>query len=82
MACKDDNAKTDIKFRSYNVGDTIRMPNYPTATGFRVWKIVAEKLGGEGQESTYELNPLDVLENHKIEIPTIILESHSVIERI
>lgn len=70
------------KFQKFKVGDTIRMPHYPTAKGFRVWKIEAEKLGGEKQEGTFQLRPLDVVENCQIEVPTIMLESHALIERV
>jgi len=69
-------------FQKFKVGDTIRMPHYPTTTGFRVWKIQACRLGGAGQEGTFELRPLDVSENRTIEVPVIMLESHQSIERV
>lgn len=64
------------------VGDTIRMPHYETTGGFRVWKIIACILGGTYQEGTYTLRPLDVLENHQIEVPCIMMETHPKIERV
>ena len=31
---------------SFTVGDIIRIPNYETCKGYRVWKIVGVYLGG------------------------------------
>lgn len=70
------------------VGDTIRMPHYNKDVGFcgfcgfRVWSVQAVNLGGEFQESTYALAPVDVHENELIQVPCIILETHPEIERI
>lgn len=66
---------------SFSVGDVIRLPHYPTAGGFRVWKVIGCFLGGENQEGTYELLCLDVAENNEIQVPCIMLESHQGIER-
>ena len=62
-------------------GDTIRMPNYETAGGFRVWKIIGTHLGGLDQESTFELSVLDALENEKIQVPCVMLELHPLVEK-
>ena len=71
-----------IEYKKFTVGDTIRMPHYPTAKGFRVWKIISCKLGGTKQEGTFELKPLDLLDNAKIEVPAIMLESHPFVEKV
>lgn len=65
---------------SYSVGDTLRMPHYETAGGFRVWKVVGVHLGGEKQEGTYHLRPLDIKDNAEIHVPCIVLETHPEIE--
>lgn len=67
---------------TYSVGDILRMPNYVTASGFRVWKIVGCHLGATGQEGTYELMPLELKGNKTINVPCIILETHREIERV
>lgn len=66
--------------RSYSVGEVIRIPHYETAGGFRVWKVVGVHLGGEKQEGTYHLRPLDVKDNAEIHVPCIVLETHPEIE--
>lgn len=66
--------------RSYSVGETLRMPHYETAGGFRVWKVVGVHLGGEKQEGTYHLRPLDIKDNAEIHVPCIVLETHPEIE--
>ena len=71
-----------METQRYQVGDTLRMKHYPTATGFRVWKVVGQHLGGEGQEGTYALTPLDVSENEPIHVPCIMLEMHPNVERL
>lgn len=73
--------KQNVESKGFNCGDTIRMPHYPTAGGFRVWKITGVHLGATRQESTYELIPLDASENKPINVPCIILETHPGIER-
>lgn len=74
-----DNSSPRIN-RTFDVGDTIRMPHYETAGGFRVWKVEGVHLGGEKQEGTYHLKPVDMKENSEIHIPCIILETHPEIE--
>lgn len=66
--------------KQYRVGDVIRLPHYETAGGFRVWQVVAVKLGGTKQEGTYELIPLDVHPNETIEVPCLMLETHQGLE--
>ena len=68
--------------RIYTVGDVIRMPNYKTKGGYRVWKIIGCYLGGENQEGSYELYPLDMNCGENIQVPCIILESHPNIVRV
>lgn len=69
-------------YQDFNVGDIIRIKHYPTASGFRVWQIIAFHLGGLGQESTYELKVLDMSENKTINIPCVLLESNIFVEKI
>ena len=45
-----------MEIKRYTVGDTLRMKHYPTAGGFRVWKVVGVHLGATNQEGTYALN--------------------------
>lgn len=71
--------KTKIEL---TVGDTIRLENYKTAGGFRVWKVVGVHLGATQQESTYALKPLDVSENETIHVPCLMLETHGGVERV
>lgn len=66
----------------FTVGDTIRMPHYETAGGFRVWQVQGVHLGGERQEGTYHLFALDIHGNEEIQVPCIILETHPEIERV
>ena len=66
----------------FKVGDIIRMPNYKTSKGYRVWKIIGCYLGGEKQEGTYELYPLDINCGENVQVPCIILETHPNIVRI
>jgi len=65
-----------------NCGDVIRMKHYPTRGGFRCWKVIGCHLGGTNQESTYALKPLDVLDNHEIHVPCLMLENHTGVERV
>lgn len=67
---------------TYTVGDVIRMKHYPTAGGFRVWKVIGVHIGGTRQEGTYALKPLDVTANEPINVPCLMLETHSGVERI
>ncbi len=66
---------------SFTVGDIIRIPNYDTCKGYRVWKVIGVYLGGLKQEGTYELFPLDVSENKTIQVPCIMLETHPLVKR-
>lgn len=69
----------------FNVGDTVRMPHYDLAGGpdrKRVWKVVGVHLGATHQEGTYAMVPLDYVENEAIHVPTIILETHPLVERV
>jgi hypothetical protein len=65
----------------YKPGDVIRMKDYPTKEGWRLWKVIAVNLGALRQESSYELKPLDRKENKPIEVPCVMLELHPGIER-
>ncbi len=65
----------------FSAGDTIRMPHYATAGGFRVWMIEAVYYGAENQEGTYHLKSLDInASDREIQVPCIILETHPEIE--
>ena len=65
----------------YSVGDVIRHENYETVGGgWRVWKVVGVYLGGAKQEGTYELLPLDLMENKPIQVPTVILDMSTSVE--
>lgn len=68
----------------YTVGDTIRMPDYPTVGegAYRVWKIVGCHLGATNQEGTYSLVPLDIRPNEQIQVPCVMLDKHPGIERV
>jgi len=68
--------------KRFNCGDVIRMKRNPHTGGFRCWKVIGCHLGAGNQESTYALKPIDVIENHEIHVPCIMLENHSAIERI
>lgn len=76
--CADDLRKRPD--RMFDVGDTLRMPHYETAGGFRVWMVEGVHLGGEKQEGTYHLKTVDMKENSEIHVPCIILETHPEIE--
>ena len=71
-----------MKTHQYQVGDTIRMKDYPTAGGWRAWKVVGHHLGALYQEGTYALKPIDVSANESIQVPCIMLETHPEIERV
>lgn len=60
------------------IGDVLRMPHYPTVSKgrHRVWLVVGQHLGGTEQEGTYELRCCDVLENDRVHVPCLILETH------
>ena len=64
------------------VGDTIRVPHYSTAKGFRVWKVTGVHLGAEKQEGTYALKPLDVSENEPVHVPCLMLETNPAVEKV
>jgi hypothetical protein len=66
--------------RTFKPGDTLRMPHYATAGGFRVWTVQGVHLGGEKQEGTYHLRVVDMKDNLEIHVPCIILETHPEIE--
>lgn len=72
----------DAQYKKYTVGDTIRIKHYPTAIGYRVWKVVGVHLGAADQEGTYALTPLDIGENEQIHVPCLMMESHDGIERV
>ena len=69
-----------MKTQKLAVHDVIRMPNYETAGGFRLWRVTGQHLGGTDQEGTYSLEPLDQLANETIHIPCVMLESHPLVE--
>lgn len=65
------------------VGDTIRLPHYKTAGGFRVWQIIGCFLGNTYQEGVYELLSVDVAprpKSEKLLVPCIILDTHPALE--
>lgn len=66
--------------RMLRVGDTLSMPHYEMAGGFRVWTVKGVHLGGDKQEGTYHLKTVDMRENSEIHVPCIILETHPEIE--
>ncbi len=67
--------------RSFKPGDTLRIPHYATAGGFRVWMVEAVYHGAEKQEGTYHLKSLDInASDREIQVPCIILETHPEIE--
>mgnify|MGYP006898284215 CR=1 FL=1 len=72
--------------QNYQVGDTIRMPHYPTMPqgSFRVWKIMGMFHGSMEQESVCCLRPIDILNSTEGEciVPIIMLETHPLIERV
>lgn len=66
----------------FQIGDTLRMKNYSTAGGFRLWKVISHNLGALHQESSYGLKPLDQTENAPLNVPCVMLESMEGIERL
>lgn len=69
-------------YTKYDLGDILRIPNYPTCGGTRVWEVTGVFLGALHQESTYELRPLELKENMPIQVPCILLETHTCVERL
>lgn len=65
----------------FQIGDILRMKNYPTAGGFRLWKVISHNLGATHQEDSYGLKPLDRTENHPLNVPCVMLEGMEGIER-
>ena len=68
----------------YNVGDIIRIPVH---IGFRVWQITGVCLGSTGQESNYQMAPLDSKLGENVDgrfaenlVPCEMLDSHGGIE--
>jgi hypothetical protein len=69
------------------VGSVIRMW-HAMSKRYRVWRVVAQRLGGTAQESTYELVPLDVIPGDgpeglplpSMHVPTILLDNNTLIE--
>lgn len=60
---------------SLKTGDLIRLPNYETKGGYRLWKVLGVHPGALGHESTVELRPLDVEATaDKMLVPTLILD--------
>lgn len=72
----------DKTSKHFQVGDTLRMKNYPTAGGFRLWKVISHNLGGMHQEGSYGLKPLDQTENEPLNVPCVMLENMDFIERV
>jgi hypothetical protein len=71
------------EYRRFSPGDVIRVPGYATAGGYRVWMVYGVHLGGEKQESTYELLPLDYHAGiHKCHVPCVLLEYDTRIEKV
>ncbi len=66
----------------FNIGDILRMKNYPTAGGFRLWKVISHNLGALHQEDSYGLKPLDRTENAPLNVPCVMLENTDFVERI
>lgn len=80
-----DHYEAKRRVQSFNVGDTLRMPNYDTAGGFRVWSVEGVHLGAEGIESVYRLKALDVKRNalaNDTYVPCIMLETHPEVEKV
>lgn len=71
-----------MEIKPFNCGDVLRMQHYPTCGGFRCWKVIGVHLGGIKQEGTYELLPLDVTGNERIQVPCLMLETHPAITRV
>ena len=65
-------------FQLFTIGDVVRLRHYDTTPEgrYRVWRVVGVYLGATEQESTYQLECLDVAENKPIQVPCLILESH------
>lgn len=71
--------------RDFSPGDVIQMPHYQTAGGpirTRAWKITGVHLGGENQEGTYQMIPLDYCENQPIHVPCVMLDQHPLVKRV
>ena len=73
----------------YTVGDIVRLKANDMVRGFRVWKVNAVCLGGVGQESNYQLAPLDktqggddTVAKRDCLVPCWLLETHPGIERV
>lgn len=72
----------------YTVGDIVRLKANNMVRGFRVWKVNAVCLGGVGQESNYQLSPLDKTQGgddtatRDCLVPCWMLETHPGIERV
>ena len=72
----------------YTVGDIVRLKANNMVHGFRVWKVNAVCLGGVGQESNYQLSPLDKTQGgddaatRDCLVPCWMLETHPGIERV
>jgi hypothetical protein len=70
-----------------SVGGVVRMW-HAMSKRYRVWRIIAQRLGGTAQESTYELVSLDVIPGDgpeglplpSMHVPTMLLDHHPGIE--
>jgi len=69
----------------FRPGDILRMANFASRGGYRLWRVVEVALGGLNQESVYRLQALDkgeYADDHPIYVPCLILETCPGIERL
>lgn len=64
------------------VGSILRMPNWDSCGGWRLWMATAHRMGGLSQESLWELIPIDRIpgDPELCQVPDIILETHPAVE--
>ena len=61
-------------WHDWKVDDVIRLRRMHGG-GFRVWRVVAVRLGAEGQESVIEISPLDRTKNGATCVPAELLDA-------
>lgn len=59
-----------------STGSVIRIPQYDTAGGYRLYLVTATRLGATNEESVYEIYPLDVVDAKRMEVPCVLLDTH------
>lgn len=80
---KPENVRTNVppKKMRITVGSTIRMKDYDTAGGYRLWHVVAHNLGGTNQEGSFKLVPMDKIEGTEdLNVPCVMIETDPRIE--